>query len=289
MSEKSREDEQVASRASPASVPDWLALLTAPERARAVRLCPPFEPLGPMTDKTRARLTEESLRVNDRYLREFIEGSSFCPYARQGRRAGQTQRHVYLAETLDLAPLLQLFLDIAADPTQVVAQVIMPVIEAEPEAWRRFCLELTELGHARLKKPVLACAPLHPKLPFVEANMYGLVPLFRRAPDPTIQWVRLDGLEALYAGRGSDNQYLQVQDIESFVRSAQPPRPPLYDVVCKTNAAMARRLTIERVVKTLDEIASDGRRSYAQILLEDESQAAADRGAADDSCCASVP
>ncbi|HMY59200.1 MAG TPA: hypothetical protein PK472_13145, partial [Pseudomonadota bacterium] len=100
MSEKSREDEQVASRASPASVPDWLALLTAPERARAVRLCPPFEPLGPMTDKTRARLTEESLRVNDRYLREFIEGSSFCPYARQGRRAGQTQRHVYLAETL---------------------------------------------------------------------------------------------------------------------------------------------------------------------------------------------
>ena len=68
---------------------------------------------------------------------------------------------------------------------------------------------------------MLACAPLHPKLPFVEANMYGLVPLFRRAPDPTIQWVRLDGLEALYAGRGSDNQYLQVQDIESFVRSAR--------------------------------------------------------------------
>ena len=81
---------------------------------------------------------------------------------------------------------------------------------------------------------------------------------------------------------------VQGQDIESFVRSAQPPRPPLYDVVCKTNAAMARRLTIERVVKTLDEIASDGRRSYAQILLEDESQAS-DRSAADDSCCASVP
>jgi hypothetical protein len=163
----------------------------------------------------------------------------------------------------------------------VVAQVIMPVIEAEPEAWRRFCLDLTEVGNASLSKPVLACAPLHPRLPFDEANMYGLVPLFRRAPDPTIQWVRLDGLEALYAGRGSDNQYLQVEDIESFVRSAQPPRPPLYDVVCKTNAAMARRLTIERVVKILDEIAGDGRRVYAQILLADESQETADWSAAD--------
>ena len=42
-------------------------------------------------------LEQEALRINDRYLHEFIEGSSFCPYARQGRRAGQTQRYVYLA------------------------------------------------------------------------------------------------------------------------------------------------------------------------------------------------
>ena len=34
----------------------------------------------------------EALRINDRYLHEFIDGSSFCLYARQGRRAGQTQR-----------------------------------------------------------------------------------------------------------------------------------------------------------------------------------------------------
>jgi len=34
----------------------------------------------------------EALRINDRYLHEFIDGPSFCLYARQGRRAGQTQR-----------------------------------------------------------------------------------------------------------------------------------------------------------------------------------------------------
>jgi len=269
--DRSPKDGHIASSDSLESAPNWLAELTVARQERTAALSVPFEPLGPLTEQTRARLAIESLRVNDRYLREFIEGSSFCPYARQGRRAGQTQRHVYIAETVDLAPLLRLFQEIAADPKQVVAQVIMPAIEVEPEAWRRFCLDLTEVGNASSSKPVLACAPLHPRLPFVEANMYGLVPLFRRAPDPTLQWVRLDGLEALYAGRGSDNQYLQVEDIESFIRRAQPPRPPLYDVVCKTNAAMAGRLTIERVVKILDEIAGDGRRAYAQILLADES------------------
>ena len=228
---------------------------------------PPFEALGPLTPWQRQMLEQEALRINDRYLHEFIEGSSFCPYARQGRRAGQTQRYVYLAETLELQPLIDRMAQIAADPQQVVAQVILPVIEAEPESWRRFCMDLTDLGHAQMGQVVLACAPLHPSLSFVETNMYGMVPLFRRAPDPTIQWVRLDGLDALYAGRGSDNQYMRMDDVEAFVKATRAPRPPLYDVVCKTNAAMARRLTIERVVKTLDEIAMDGRRSYSRILL----------------------
>lgn len=107
-------------------------------------------------------LEQEALRINDRYLHEFIEGSSFCPYARQGRRAGQTQRYVYLAETLELQPLIDRMAQIAADPQQVVAQVILPVIEAEPESWRRFCMDLTDLGHAQMGQIVLACAPLHP-------------------------------------------------------------------------------------------------------------------------------
>jgi hypothetical protein len=247
---------------------EWMNQLGTPKRIfKRPVIHPPFEALGPLLPWQRRKLEAEALRVNDRYLHEFIEGSSFCPYARQGRRAGQTKRYVHLAETLDLQPLLELFARICSDPQQVVAQVILPMVEVEPEAWRRFCMDLTDLGHAHIQQLVLACAPLHPALPFVESNMYGMVPLFRRAPDPTIQWVRLDGLDALYAGRGSDNQFLKPEDIAALLNANRPSRPPLYDVVCKTNAAMARRLTIERVVKTLDEIAHDGRRAYAQILL----------------------
>ena len=112
---------------------------------------PPFEALGPLTPWQRQMLEQEALRINDRY-----------PYARQGRRAGQTQRYVYLAETLELQPLIDRMAQIAADPQQVVAQVILPVIEAEPESWRRFCMDLTDLGHAQMGQIVLACAPLHP-------------------------------------------------------------------------------------------------------------------------------
>lgn len=231
----------------------------------------PFEPLGTLSPTTTERLTEQALRTNERYLREFIEGSSYCPYAKQGRRAGQTSRYVYLHETSDLEPLLSLFQQVAQDPKQVVAQVIIPLIEASPEAWTKFCYDLTALGNHRCASPVLACAPLHPTLEFSDATIYSLVPLFRRAPDPTIQWVRLDGLEAIYAGRGSDNEFVDITDLQAFLTQKSPRKPPLYDVVCKTNAAMARRMTIARVVQILDEIAADGRRAYANILLGSDS------------------
>ena len=50
-------------------------------------------------------------------------------------------------------------------------------------------LSLCPSGSSYRTNSALACAPLHPALPFVETSMYGMVPLFRRAPDPTIQWV----------------------------------------------------------------------------------------------------
>lgn len=238
-------------------------------KPRIPTVVPPFEALGVLSERQRIRLREEALRVNERYLREFIEGSSFCPYAKQGRRSGQTSRYVFLFEELDVKPLVDLMKRISEDPKQVVAQVILPLVDVDPEAWRKFCMDVTALGHHELGKPVLACAPLHPSLPYSDESMYSLVPLFRRAPDPTIQWVRLDGLDALYAGRGSDNEFVHIDNLGLFFQKSSPPRPPLYDVVCKTNAAMARRMTIERVVKTLDELAADGRRSYARILLDE--------------------
>lgn len=246
----------------------------------AERVEPPFAPLAPLCCPALAtQLEVEALRANDRYLHAFIEEYSFCPFARGGREAGQTKRYVHYADAASpeelVDGLVELMLRIAADATQVVAQVILPLIEVEPEPWIRFCDELTALGHARLRDAgsgpaVLAFAALHPRLAYSDQNAFAMVPLFRRAPDPTIQWVRLDGLEKIYEGRDSEVRFVDPANVLEFLRDAPPPRPPLYDRIAETNRKMARRMGLPRVEAMLAEYHADAQRAYQRVLLEHE-------------------
>jgi hypothetical protein len=234
----------------------------------APSLVPPYAPLPPISGTAEAALSAEALRLNDRYLHEHIEGHGFCPFARGGRLAGETSRYVHYADTASVDPLLDLMARVAADPKQVVAQVILPLVEVSPEAWIRFVDELTALGHARLgQRAVLAFAALHPRLRYLEGSPAALVPLFRRAPDPTIQWVRLDAIHAIYEGRDDDTRFVDLADAESYLKSATP-RASLYDRIADANAAEAARLGVARLEAMLADIAEDGRRSYERILRD---------------------
>jgi hypothetical protein len=234
----------------------------------APSLVPPYPPLAPVPDSVKAALAAEALRVNDRYLHEHVEGHGFCPFARGGRLAGETTRYVHHADTAGLDPLLDLFARVAGDPKQVVAQVILPLVEVSPEAWIRFVDELTALGHAHLgRRAVLAFAALHPRLRYNTESAAALVPLFRRAPDPTIQWVRLDAIHAIYEGRDDDTRFVDLADAEAYVKSATP-RASLYDRIADANAAEAARLGTARLEAMLAEISEDARRSYERILRD---------------------
>jgi hypothetical protein len=241
-----------------------------PACQRHAALTPPFD-AAPRLDPGDKRAVERvALQANDRYLHEFLERYAFCPFAKQGRIDGTSVRYVYVADTLRLEPLLDLMAMVASKREHVVSQVIMPLIEVEPEAWTDFCFELTKLGHIRMGgRDVLAVAPLHPQLPFNSSNPFALVPLFRRTPDPTIQWVRLDGLEALYEGRGRGSHYVDPQDVPALLAGPTPPQP-LYDRVAETNMSMAKRLTVATVEETLAAIHRQARRSYVDILLRSE-------------------
>lgn len=229
----------------------------------------PYRALPPISEATRAALETEALRLNDRYLHEIVEGHAFCPYARGGREAGQTSRHVFYADTLEVGPILDLMERIAADRQQVVAQVIFPGVEVDPDPWIRFCDEVTRAGHARLGgPPVLAFAALHPGLRYRADNPFALIPLFRRAPDPTLQWVRLDALAEIYEGRTNERQFVDPADILTYVRDAPPPRVPLYDRVAETNAKVAHAIGLAKVEEVLADQARDARESYARILAE---------------------
>lgn len=231
-------------------------------------MTPPFEALPAITEAGRCAMEREALRANERYLVEFIENYAFCPFSREGRRQGQTSRYVYYADTVDLEPLVWRMIEIAKDPKQVVAQVILPVIEVDPDAWIEFCFRVTEAGNKRLGgRDVMAVAALHPELSYRTTNPYAMIPLFRRAPDATIQWVRLDGLETLYKGREKGSTFVDTKDIPTLL-AGPPPPTPLYDRVAETNESMAKRLSFEKIEALLAEIRADARRSYERILVD---------------------
>ncbi len=228
----------------------------------------PFERLPAIEPARRDAIEAVALRVNQRYNGEFIEEFSFCPYARRGREKGQTRRYVHYADSGQVQPLVDLMHQIAADPTQIVAQVILPLVDVAPEEWRRFCSQLTDLGNTTLARDShMVTAALHPGLRWSELNAFTLIPLFRRAPDPTIQWVRKAPLDDLYAGRGRGTGYVAPENINALLAAPLPPTP-LYDRIALTNQAMARRLGVGHIERTLAEHRDDGRRSYTDILMD---------------------
>ncbi|MBI4957763.1 MAG: Rieske (2Fe-2S) protein [Myxococcales bacterium] len=266
------EDERAEARA-------LRAFLTAMElrdlpRTPAPEPVVPFEALPAIAPGVERAIAAAALAANDRYLETFLEPHSFCPFSRGGRSRGLTQRYVHYAATTELEPLYERMLEAAREPGKAVVQVILPLVDVAPDAWCRFCHALTAAGNDRLRDrlgceaEVFAVAPLHPELPYLTVNPHALIPLFRRTPDPTIQWVRLDALDALYSGRSGDTVFVDPGDIAAFL--ATPRRTPLYDRIAETNLRMAARLGIPEVERTLREMARAARDSYARILLSDE-------------------
>ena len=233
----------------------------------------PFAPLPAVSAATEEALAAAALEANDRYVETFLEPNSFCPFSRGGRARGQTARIVHYASSTSLEPLYAHMLAAARASDKVVIQVIMPLVEVTADDWSRFCHALTAAGNERLRDAlgcdaeVFAVAPLHPESTYSAINPHALIPLFRRTPDPTIQWVRLDALEALYSGRSSDAIFVDPTEIAAFLAKAH--RTPLYDRIADTNMKMAQRLGIAEVERSLRDMTRAARESYARVLLSD--------------------
>lgn len=252
--------------APPAATVAWPQLQIPP------RLAPPL-PAAPWTALPalpygqRMALADACQRANDKYLIDFVEEYGFCPYARKGRRLGQVHRYVHYADSTDVLPLVRRMHAIAADRRQVVVQVVLPMVEVEPRAWVSFVQALTDHANFSLARDDrMGTAALHPQLAYSDLNAFSLIPLFRRAPDATIQWVRLDAVRALYAGREGGTRAVALEDIDALL--AQPLRTPLYDRIAATNATMARRLRLEVVDGWLAEMHAEARRAYEAVLFD---------------------
>jgi len=210
-----------------------------------------------------AALERIALAANDAYLEDVLERFAFCPFAREGRKQGQTERHVVIARTREVHSLLPLF-EQAVSSAREVTQVIFPAVDVSPEEFRVFALAITQACHDELGVgPKLAIAPLHPLASYRTESPFALVPLFRRAPDPTLQWVSLAALDRIYGGRESDTQFVDPADLQAF-SDAEPPKR-LYDRIADTNFDMVERLGVENIEADLTRIHQDARQAYADL------------------------
>jgi hypothetical protein len=225
----------------------------------------PCEPLPTISAALQGKIEAAAAEANERYIIEFLEEHAFCPFSRGGRAQGQTVRYVHYASDTSVAPLLELLAKAAKNPKWMVVQVLLPMIEVDPDEWIRFCNDLTVVTNASLGGggDVYAVAAMHPALKKQRESPAALIPLFRRSPDPTIQWVRLDDLEALYAGRSGKTTVVDLDDPQWLDAEEQE---PLFERITEANEKMVERLGQGRVEEALAEFASAVRQHYQEIL-----------------------
>lgn len=228
----------------------------------------PCAPLPLIDTALRKEIEAAAIEANERYITEFLEEHAFCPFSRGGRAQGQTVRYVHYASTTSVAPLIELMAQAAKNPKWMVVQVLLPMIDVDAEEWIAFCNELTALANAKLGagNDVYAVAAMHPKLRYQQSNPGALIPLFRRSPDPTIQWVRLDDLEALYAGRSGETKVVDLSDPASLVEAEE--QAPLFERITEANQEMANSLGLGKVEEKLADFATSLRERYQAILAK---------------------
>ena len=211
----------------------------------------------------RREIAEAALAANDRYVIEFLESYALCPYARSGRERGVTERRVHFAETADSCALAQAYDEIAPGDVEVL-QIIFPLVKVEPADFSRFVYEVTEALNARQPRPLFASAALHPGLAYTRETATGLISLFRRAPDPTLQWVRLATLDHIYRGRKGGTSFVDPKKLGEVLGA--PVKRDLYDEIARTNQATAEQMGLDGIEGWLGALHTETQQAYQSIL-----------------------
>ncbi|HEU5075916.1 MAG TPA: hypothetical protein VFU02_17100 [Polyangiaceae bacterium] len=204
-----------------------------------------------------------ALTANDRYVLDLLERENLCPYAKAGRERGATARFVHFAETDDPDPIARIFEEAASSDLEVV-QIIFPLVAIEAHVFARFVNDVTEALNRRRNRPVFASAALHPGLGYRRDTPAGLISLFRHAPDPTLQWVRLETLDNIYRGRKGGTSFVDLSNLSRVLEAT--PKRDLYEEIAHTNQATAERLGIDALAERLARLSEETQAGYQAVL-----------------------
>jgi len=231
--------------------------------------------------KTPAGMTDPSVQIaldyHSRWVGTFIEGASWCPFARSSRLSGRTT-----LKALACAPALgdplthwqelpAWLLEFADSLDAEVMQIVVPRVVCTAADWEHRAKQLLdEFQVLRGGRSVLALAAFHPQLTVRHETAPGLIPLLRRSPLPAIQFVRLDALARVKKGRDNADRFVSPGSPEFHALLQQPVRESISDAITRTNfehVMAAGRASVEASLHALAEDAAGALRAAGVELV----------------------
>lgn len=220
-----------------------------------------------------------ALERNDRYLREFVEARSFCPYAQRCRESGGLHRTVLLieggspgtpdfddaAEAINAA--IEKIESHAPDSIEVgliLLPSLHPALAQGIEGARAFehlvraIRERIQERHAGGDAPFY-CVAFHPHLPEDLADEYRAVRFIRRSPDPTVQLVRASLLRTLRHADPSGTHYVDTAGLSTAELMLVSAPLSMAERIARSNLSTIRQESPEPLRELLAKIHAHGR------------------------------
>jgi hypothetical protein len=183
-----------------------------------------------------------------------VERFGVCPFAQPAMKAGAVARRVVLEPQRARA----LVDELAADATIEVALLIFPSVTMSAHAFDAWCAPLREAN------PAFVAAVFHPEAAYELGTPAQAVGFFRRAPDPTLQLVRVTALDAVRGAAGAGGKLMFDFSAAAWAALAKREHKlPTSDRIARDNHALVVRDGISTLQAIYDDIRADRDRSYA--------------------------
>jgi hypothetical protein len=180
-----------------------------------------------------------------------VVGFGVCPFAAPALTSGAVARRVL--DDLEAAPAA--IAAWAAATTVEVGLLLFPSLTLGFEAFDRACAPL------RTAHPAFVAAVFHPEAPYQVGTAAQAVGFFRRAPDPTLQLVRVAVLDRV---RGQDGKFLFDFSAAAWSElKRREQRLPVSERIARDNHGLLAERSAE-LMAIYDDIAADRERSYGR-------------------------
>ena len=215
-----------------------------------------------MTD---ASLEAAVRRIYHRYVTEFVEAFSFCPWAQKTRETGRVGVQVTTEKPWCINWASDAYRRVVATQNWDIGILIFPRFKDWYSAFMERVSELRQtveqaypVGHVPL-----VMAPFHPDADADVTTVGRLTSFIRRSPDPTIQLVRASTLADVRSQHGSGTDYIDLESTDLEALLSRPPSIPLHERIAAQNMDKVQETGVSKLEVILHAIAEDRRAAYA--------------------------